>query len=85
MPKAAATTLIDEVLETVANMQPGPQSWFDRLPPEAREELESLRNQFDPQRHQKRAFFKALRAAAERRGWQIAGEKQVTLWLIGER
>jgi hypothetical protein len=85
MPKAAATTLIDEVLETVENGQPGPQSWFDRLPQEAREELESLRQQFDAQRHQKRAFYRALRAAAERRGWQIAGEKQVTLWLIGER
>ena len=84
MPKAA-TTLIVEVLDAVANGQPGPQSWFDRLPQEAREELASLRQQFDPQRHQKRAFFKALRAAAERRGWQIAGERQVTLWLIGER
>jgi hypothetical protein len=84
MPKAAAA-LVDEVLNTVANVQPGHQSWFMRLPPEAREELESLRKQFDPNRHQKRAFFKALRAAAERRGWQIAGEKQVTLWLIGER
>jgi hypothetical protein len=84
MPKAAAT-LIDEVLEEIANNQPGPQSWLHRLPPEAREELESLRQQFDPQRHQKRAFYRALRAAAERRGWQIAGEKQVTLWLIGER
>jgi hypothetical protein len=84
MPKAAAA-LIDEVLNTVANVQPGHQSWFDRLPPEAREELAALRQQFDPQRHQKRAFFKALRAAAERRGWQIAGETQVTLWLIGER
>jgi hypothetical protein len=75
------TSLLDEVLEHVSQSQPRPSSWFDRLPPEAQAELLEVRAGFDPARHQKRAFYKAIRASAERRGWRIAGEKQVALWL----
>jgi hypothetical protein len=80
-----ATSLADEVLHNVTNSAPGGLSWIQRLPDEARQELESLREKFNPAVHQKRAFYRALKAAAERRGWKLAGEKQVTLWLAGER
>ncbi len=78
MPK---TSLLDEVLEHVAKSQPGPSSWFDRLPPDAQAELLEVRAGFDSAKHQKRAFFRAIQAAGEKRGWHIPGEKQVTQWL----
>ena len=77
--------LVDEVLETVANCGRGPLTWFERLPPEVQRELLQARAGFDPAKHQKRAFYRALKAAADRRGWSIAGEKQVTLWLANQR
>ena len=58
MPKSS---LLDEVLEHVANSQPGPSSWFDRLPADAQAELLDVRAKFDPAKHQKRAFFRAMR------------------------
>ena len=82
MPKSS---LLDEVLEHVSKAQPGPASWFDRLPADAQAELLDVRAGFDPAKHQKRAFYKAIKAAGERRGWQIPGEKQVTQWLSGGR
>ena len=77
----AKSSLLDEVLEHVANSQPGPSSWFARLPADAQAELLDVRAGFDPAKHQKRAFYKAIKAAGERRGWHIPGEKQVTQWL----
>ena len=77
--------LVDEVLEAVANAGSGPLTWFERLPPEAQQELLRVRAGFDPAKHQKRAFYRALKAAADRRGWSIAGEKQVTQWLASQR
>jgi hypothetical protein len=82
---AKAASFADEVLGSVANASPGNLSWFQRLPAEAQEQLEGLRRKFNPAVHQKRAFYRALKVAAERRGWKIAGERQVTLWLVGER
>jgi hypothetical protein len=76
--------LVAEVLGSVRNGTTRNASWFDRLPPEAQAELEAVRQRFDPAIHQKRAFYKAIKTAAARRGWQIAGERQVTLWLTGE-
>jgi hypothetical protein len=79
------STLIDEVLGGVANAAPGGVTWFERLPADAQEELEAVRQKFDPAIHQKRAFYKAIKAAAARRGWHIAGETQVTRWLLGDQ
>ena len=78
---AKAQTLVDDVLAQVANYRPGPPTWFDVLPPDAQQEMLLARDSFDPAKHQKRAFYRALRSAAEKRGWTIAGEKQVTEWL----
>lgn len=74
-------SLVEEVLANVVNKGPGGTTWFDRLPPEAQAELEEVRQSYDPAVHQKRAFYKAIAAAAEKRGWHIAGEKQVGEWL----
>ena len=78
---AKATSLADDVLALVANYRPGPASWFDMLPPDAQQEMLRARDSFDPAQHQKRAFYRALKSAAEKRGWKIAGEKQVNEWL----
>ena len=76
-----ASSLADEVLASVANSRPGGMTWFDRLPPDAQQEMLRLREAYDPAVHQKRAFYKALKAATEKRGWHIAGEKQFGDWL----
>lgn len=74
-------SLVDEVLASVVNHAPGGRTWFEKLPPEAQAELEEVRRSYDPAVHQRRAFYRAIVAAAERRGWHIAGEKQVSEWL----
>ena len=79
------SSLVDEVLGSVANKSPGGLTWFDRLPAEAQAELNAVRASFDQAVHQKRAFARAVIAAAEKRGWKIAQEKQVIAWLGHER
>jgi hypothetical protein len=76
-----ASSLADEVLASVANSRPGGLTWFDRLPQDAQHEMLRLRDAFDPAVHQKRAFYRALKTAAEKRGWQLVGEKQFGDWL----
>ena len=78
-------SLVDDVLASVRNSRRGNPTWFEKLPAKVQAELEAVRATFDPKIHQKRAFYLAIRAAAEKRGWQIARERQVTLWLTGER
>lgn len=73
--------LLDAVLGKVRNNRGGPRSWFQRLPSEAREELEAVRQSFNSGLHQKRAFALAIIEAAKERGWEIAKEKQVIEWL----
>ena len=82
---AKPTSIVEEVLGSVVNTQTRPTSWFERLPEDAQQELERVRQSFDPAIHQKRAFYRALAAAAEKRGWSIAGEKQVIDWLARKR
>jgi hypothetical protein len=78
---AKQPALLDVVLGKVANNRCGPRSWFNRLPPDAQEELEAVRQSFNPAIHQKRAFALAVIEAAKERGWEIAKEKQVIEWL----
>ena len=79
--KQPQPSLLDDVLSSVANHRPGQRNWFDRLPAEAQHELLAVRKAFDPAVHQKRAFYRALKTAAEKRGWQLVGEKQFSDWL----
>lgn len=75
----------DEVLKSVRNTSAGSPTWFDRLPQDAQKELDKVRAAFDPALHQKRAYARAVIAAATKRGWPIAAEKQVIVWLEKER
>lgn len=77
-------SLIDDVLGNVHNGSGRNPSWFDKLSPEAQAELNAVREKFDPNVHQKTAFARAVIAAAERRGWTVAKERQVVLWLTGK-
>ena len=74
-------TLVEDVLANVKESRPGFASWFDRLPDDARAELEAARKAFDPTKHQQTAYAKALIDAAQLRGWEISGIQGVIAWL----
>ena len=79
--KATAKSLLDEVLSRAQRRKPGFASWVERLPPEAREELEIVRAAFDPNVHQKNAYAMAIMDVCKDRGWQTAGRQGVIDWL----
>lgn len=81
----AKKTLLDDITSRISNTKPGFKNWFERLSPEARAELESVRMAFDPKVHQKTAFARAVIAAARERGWKTGGEQAVLAWLNGSR
>lgn len=74
-------SLLDQVLAKTTNNLPGTKTWFDRLPEEARDELEAVRAAFNPSIHQKRAYAKAIMEAAAERGWETSGIQGVLAWL----
>jgi len=76
--------LVTEVLGSVRNGSGRNPSWFDRLPADVQAELKTVREQFDPTVHQKVAFARAVIAAAQKRGWTVAKERQVMKWLLGD-
>jgi hypothetical protein len=82
---AKTPSLLEDVLSRATNRPPGFQTWFDRLPPEAQAELTVVREAFNPAIHQKRAYCRAVIAAAKDRGWQISGEQGVLRWLAAKR
>lgn len=75
------TSLLDDVLSRAVTTPPGFKTWFDRLPPEARDELEAVKAAFNPAIHKKSPYAKAIIAAATERGWEISGEQGVIAWL----
>jgi hypothetical protein len=81
VPKTSS--LVEEVLAEVEAAKARRRDWFALLPPEAQEELEYLRSEYDPATCIKRHFACAIIAAGKRRGWPMPKEKQVTLWLDG--
>lgn len=83
--KGAGTGLLDDVLTAVKNQKPGMKTWFDRLPADAQEQLSTVRETFDPTKHQKKAFANAIIQAATSRGWQTGGVQAVLAWLDGKR
>lgn len=74
-------SLLNEVLEKAVRKKPGFPTWFERLPPDAKAELEAVRAAFDPALHQKRAYARAIVAALTERGWPVAQEQAVIAWL----
>lgn len=74
-------SLLDDVLSRAATSRPGFQTWFDRLPADARDELEAVKAAFNPTIHKKSPYAKAIIAAATERGWEISGEQGVIAWL----
>ena len=78
---AKAKSLVDDVLDRVKDSKPGFASWFDRLPSDAKKELDVAKKAFDPTKHQQRAYARAIIEAAQRRGWDIAGIQGVVAWL----
>ncbi len=79
--KAPAKSLLDEVLSRAQGRKPGFASWFDRLPQEARDELEIVRAAFDPTVHQKNAYAAAIMSACRERGWPTSGIQGVIDWI----
>jgi hypothetical protein len=82
---AKAKNLVDDVLALVAHRGPGFKSWFDRLPDDARAELETVRQAFNPTLHQKKAYARAVIAVATERGWHTSGIHGVVAWLNARR
>jgi hypothetical protein len=81
----AKQSLVDDVLSRVASNRPGFRTWFERLPPEVQQELEVVRQNFDPSIHQKNAFADAVIAVATERGWEISGKSAVIAWLKAKK
>lgn len=78
---AKTPSLVDDVLQRAQHVRPGFKSWFERLPEDARAELTAVRASFDPMRHQKKAFARAIVEAANERGWETGGVQAVIAWL----
>lgn len=85
MAAKKSLSLLDDVLAKAVRHTPGFAPWYERLPPEAREELEAVRAAFDPERHQKTVYARAIIAAARERGWEICGPQGVINWLTANR
>jgi len=85
MPKAKQGSLLDDVLSRARNRSPGFETWFARLPADARAELEAVRAKFDNATHQKTAFARAIMEAANERGWKTSGLQGVIQWLNAKR
>ena len=78
---ARKSSLVADVLSRAAAPRRGSIPWYEKLPPEAREELEAVRQSFVPGVHELNAFARAVMAAAQERGWQTSGIQGVIAWL----
>ena len=81
----ARTSLLDDVLARASNVKPGFKTWFDRLPPAAQAELDAVRESYNPNTHQTRAYALAILEAAKERGWETGGVQAVIAWLKRQR
>ena len=85
MAKAKTRSLLDDVLSRAANNRPGFRTWFERLPTDAQAELSAVREAFNPNTHQTRAYALAILEAAKERGWETGGVQAVIAWLKRQR
>ena len=81
----ARPSLLDDVLARAANGKPGFKTWFERLPADAQTELSAVREAFNPNTHQTRAYALAILEAAKERGWETGGVQAVIAWLKRQR
>ena len=81
----ARTSLLDDVLAKASNGKPGFKTWFDRLPADAQAELSAVREAFNPNTHQTRAYALAIMEAAKERNWETGGVQAVIAWLKKQR
>lgn len=75
--------LAQAVIERAANNRPGFQPWYRRLPPEVRDELDSLRRSWRSGETglQKRAMARAIVAELRSRDLPVSGIQGVEHWL----
>ena len=85
MAKAKTRSLLDDVLARSSNNRPGFRTWFERLPADAQAELDAVREAFNPNTHQTRAYALAILEAAKERGWETGGVQAVIAWLKKQR
>ena len=81
----ARPSLLDDVLARATNGKPGFRTWFERLPADAQAELDAVREAFNPNTHQTRAYALAILEAAKERGWETGGVQAVIAWLKRQR
>ena len=81
----ARPSLLDDVLARAANGKPGFKTWFERLPADAQAELSAVREAYNPNTHQTRAYALAIMEAAQERGWATGGVQAVIAWLKKQR
>lgn len=87
MAKTSGDTIADAVLARATNNLPGPSTWFTRLPPDVREELNALKVRWlaGEIAIQKRPFARAIMDTMRERGHHTAGLQGVEDWLHGGR
>ena len=73
----AKPSLLDDVLARASNGKPGFKTWFDRLPADAQAELSAVREAYNPNTHQTRAYALAILEAAKERNWETGGVQAV--------
>ena len=81
----ARPSLLDDVLAKASNGKPGFRTWFERLPADAQAELDAVREAFNPNTHQTRAYALAIMEAAKERNWETGGVQAVIAWLKRQR
>ena len=81
----AKTSLLDDVLARASNNRPGFRTWFERLPVDAQLELDAVRESYNPNTHQTRAYALAIMEAAKERNWETGGVQAVIAWLKKQR
>lgn len=81
----AKPSLLDDVLAKASNNRPGFRTWFERLPADAQSELSAVRDAYNPNTHQTRAYALAILEAAKERGWETGGVQAVIAWLKKQR
>ena len=88
MAKAKTTSLLDDVLTQVSNAQPGFRPWIERLTPELRVDLETIRQRYvsgELDYQQKALATTIVKVLSERGAPRIPSVQVVATWLRNGR